>query len=476
MRSKSIKVYTASFSSLRIVYQSLVDSKKITANLRQIEAIAELDELNCALTLNRSISPNLRGIYVHGSPGCGKSMLMDMFHLHCGLDTRNKYRIHFLGFMLDVHNRLHKLRKYTTTATPVASKMTRDNLKQSAITSTHYTGSDPLAIVAKQIKDEKGMLLCLDEFQVTDIADAMILQRLFAALFDNGVVVVATSNRSPDSLYLGGLNRSVFLPFIPLLKKHCVIINMDNQPDYRMLHNFDEQMYLFPLNTTTENRLSSIFADLCGNRSIITIDIPVMMGRSLRVTNACLPCHSFEKNSSVCLFSFSELCDASIGAADYLAISKHFSIVIVSGIPVFNPANKNQMRRFITLIDVLYDNKVRFICSASVKPSELFGGVSTCNNSANKSRLVEDSHAYVESEINYNIAVRNHGGSSGRIHTTFGNGVEWSATGLISASLADIGGVQSSREDEIFASQRTVSRLMEMQSVEYINSCVEQKK
>jgi predicted ATPase len=260
---------------------------------------------------------------------------------------------------------------------------------------------------------------------------------------------------------------------------------MDNQPDYRMLHNVDMEVYLFPLSTSTENKLSSIFADLCDSRSVMTIDIPVMMGGTLRVTRACLApanstsftSYSFEKNSSVCLFSFSELCDAFIGAADYLAISKHFSIVIVSGIPVFNLANKNQMRRFITLIDVLYDNKVRLICTASVKPSELFAGVSTCDNSnsTNTSKLVDGCQAYDKAGKYSSIAVRNHGGSSGRIHTTFGDGVEWSATGLMSASLADIGGV-SSREDEIFASQRTISRLMEMQSVEYINSwCVEQR-
>lgn len=392
---------------------------------------------------------------MYGGTGCGKTMLMDMYFDHA---TISKSRIHFHKFMLDIHQRLHSLRK------------------QGANTS----GLDPLNMVAAQIADECGRLLCLDEFQVTDVADAMMLKRLFTVLWEKGLVVIATSNRAPDELYWGGLNRDVFVPFIPLLKSRCEVVDMRGSPDYRKLHELQGNMYYFPLDTGAAQYIESMWSTLTDNSPYTAREIKVQMGRSLNVEKSW--CDE-STTSSVALFHFEELCDRPLGAADYMAVAREFSTVLISNIPIFDTANRNQMRRFITLIDILYDAGTQLVCSAAAAPNDLVPKIleptptekiynqyqKTKNDTDDKKGAADpDKKEEKVQDSGPTSKVMPFGGSSGRNTTTLqseGGSVEWSATGLPS-SLADLN--PRVREDESFAFERTVSRLLEMQSTEYI--------
>jgi cell division protein ZapE len=276
-----------------------------------------------------------QGLYIFGAVGCGKSMLMDLF-FETG-PVAKKRRVHFYEFMLEVHDRLHRHRQEQAGET------------------------DDVAVLAGDIAAD-ATLLCFDEFQVTNIADAMLLGRLFAALFDLGVVVVATSNLAPDDLYAGGLQRERFLPFIALLKERLDILELDGLVDYRLARLKDMRVYHQPLDAAAATALDEAFAQLTDGAAGAPATLMVQ-GRRLAVPRAA---------KGVARFRFAELCERPLGAADYIAIATHFHTLILAEIPQMSRAERNEARRFMTLIDALYEHKVNLICSAAAVPDALY--------------------------------------------------------------------------------------------------------
>jgi len=283
--------------------------------------------------LTRRPDPAPQGLYVYGEVGRGKSMLMDLFFDVAPVEA--KRRVHFHAFMQDVHRRLHEWRK--------------------------TNAGDPLQPLALELARE-AWLLCFDEFQVSDIADAMILGRLFQALFEAGVVVVATSNRPPRDLYKDGLQRERFLPFIALIEEKLDVLELAGGVDYRLDRIKDHRLYHVPPGREADAALAAAFADLTGDAPAGATEIAVL-GRRLAVPRAA---------RRVAWFEFEDLCNRALGPADYLAIADHFDAVILSGIPRMNRDRRDVAKRFVTLVDALYDRRVRFLCSAEAEPAALY--------------------------------------------------------------------------------------------------------
>jgi cell division protein ZapE len=275
-----------------------------------------------------------RGLYLWGDVGRGKSMLMDLFFENAQVAT--KERIHFNEFMVDVHARIHEERQKAGTA-------------------------DPIAPVVRQIA-ERATLLCFDEFQVTDIADAMILGRLFEQLFERGVVIVATSNTPPDRLYEGGLNRQLFLPFIAEIKQRLDVVELDGPVDFRLHRISGLDVYLWPLGPAADAAMNSAWLKLTDRAEGAPVNLTVL-GRSVRVPQAA---------RGVARFSFEDLCCRPLAGADYLAIAHAFHTVLLDHIPRLTADQRNEARRFVLLIDTLYDEGVKLICSAAAPPEELY--------------------------------------------------------------------------------------------------------
>jgi cell division protein ZapE len=275
------------------------------------------------------------GLYLVGEVGRGKSMLMDLF-----FDTAavaRKQRIHFHRFIQNVHTRIHAWKK------------------------AHPDVSDPIPPLADQIAADSA-LLCFDEFQVNDIADAMILGRLFQALFDRGVVVVTTSNTAPDDLFKGQPGRDAFLPFIALIKQRMELLVMNGGRDYRRERMRGLRTWLVPADEMSRQELDKAFRRLTGGSAIRPVTLAVM-GRELVVPQA---------SDGVARFDFDHLCNTALGAGDYLAIATNFHTLVLDGIPRLSPENYDQARRFIVLVDTLYDQRVKLIASADATPDQLY--------------------------------------------------------------------------------------------------------
>ncbi len=340
--------------SVKLGYDQLVASGKIEWDAAQAALVARLDQLSEQLadTLlaakgsslgwlfarSRPKPAAIRGLYLYGSVGRGKTMLMDLFFERA--PVKLKRRVHFHKFMADAQDRIHRARQ--------------------AIVAGTLAGSDPIVPVAAELAAE-ARLLCFDEFAVTDIADAMILGRLFTRLFDLGTVIVATSNVAPDRLYWDGLNRSLFLPFIDLLKSHVDIVELDARTDYRSEREDEGQTYFSPLGPKADAAIDRIWRRLGGDAAAPLV-LP-FRGREIRIPAAI---------DDAAKFRFADLCVEAHAAADYLQIASRFKTIIVEHIPVMDFPERNQAKRFINLVDTLYDAHATLIVSAAAEPDGLY--------------------------------------------------------------------------------------------------------
>ena len=337
-------------------YQTLVDSGEISFDAAQAAVARRLSALNDRLAdyrLARRKSSALawlfsrgqkqepvRGLYIWGDVGRGKTMLMDLFM--AASPVRHKRRAHFHEFMADVHERIHAWRQ----------KLKAGEVK----------GDDPIGPVAAELAEE-AWLLCFDEFSVTDIADAMILGRLFGKLFEEGVVVVATSNVVPDQLYRDGLNRALFVPFIKLLQERMEVLKLESRTDFRLEKLAGQPVWLTPPGREVDRAMDGFWSRLTGGVEGEAATLQVK-GRQVPVPRQA---------HGVARFSFADLCEKPLGASDYLAIAHAFHTVLLDRIPVMKGLDKrNEAKRFITLIDALYDNQVKLVASAGAEPNRLY--------------------------------------------------------------------------------------------------------
>jgi cell division protein ZapE len=275
------------------------------------------------------------GLYLVGEVGRGKSMLMDMFF--ASAEVGRKKRLHFHQFMQQAHRRIHAWKKQ------------------------HGDTADPIPPLADSIVAEAA-LLCFDEFQVHDIADAMILGRLFEALFARGVVVVATSNTTPDDLFKGKPGRDAFLPFIQLIRKRLEVLVLDSARDYRRDRIRGLPTWHVPPDGRAERALDSAFAELTGDSKPAPARL-TLLGRAVDVPQAA---------RGVARFGFDEICGRPLGPPDYLAVATHFHTLVLDGIPRLGPENADKARRFITLVDALYEHRVKLVASAEDHPDRLY--------------------------------------------------------------------------------------------------------
>lgn len=329
-------------------YQQRVATGQIENDSAQAEIVERLDELAGTLERHRAdrSSPLSifrvtkrapekapRGLYIWGSVGRGKTMMMDLFHFAVAYGPRR--RVHFHQFMAEAHERIARGRA--------------------------TTDGDPIPFVAAEIAGE-AQLLCFDEFHVTDIADAMILGRLFKALFERGVIVVATSNVPPDRLYWNGLNRQLFLPFVAMLGEKLDVVEIDAAKDYRLDKLQGRPLYFHPADDAAKAELDAIWIRLTGSEEGIPASVECN-GRMIPVPAAA---------SGVARFSFAELCARPLAGPDYLALARAFPTIFIEDIPLLTPELRNEARRFITLIDTLYDRGTCLVVSAAAEPDKLY--------------------------------------------------------------------------------------------------------
>ncbi|MGJ4892506.1 cell division protein ZapE [Bradyrhizobium sp. HKCCYLRH3099] len=358
--------------AFRAQYQSLVDTGAIEADPAQAEVADALAALERRLSTykparkqslfgrlfsDKSEPPS--GLYVHGEVGRGKTMLMDLFFQTCPVE--HKRRAHFHEFMAEVHERIYGYRQ----------NIARGELAD----------ADVIGLTAQAIFDQ-AWLLCFDEFHVTDIADAMILGRLFAKLFELGTVVVATSNVAPEDLYKGGLNRALFLPFIKQIADHMDVARLDARTDFRLEKLAGVKMWLVPADAAARAALDKAWGRLTGNAPCKSRDITIK-GRLLHVSCSA---------NGVARFGFADLCEKPLAASDYLRLAHDYHTILVDHIPVMDYAERNAAKRFITFIDTLYDNAVKLIASADADPISLYvaaDGIEAMEFKRTSSRLIE---------------------------------------------------------------------------------------
>jgi cell division protein ZapE len=345
-------------------YAELLNAGELKPDAAQARAVAALDRLAASLNtggllsrLFNSQDDALAGVYLWGGVGRGKSMLMDLAFEH--IDVQPKRRAHFHEFMLETHLWLREARRSEE--------------------------GDPIEPVAEQIADE-AKLLCFDEMQVTNPADAMILSRLFGKLLERDVKVVTTSNRPPRDLYLGGLNRELFLPFIELIERRMQVVEVNGPTDYRLDRLEGVEVWHVPNGPKATEALSRAFFQLTDypvedRAKVPSEQLDVGGGRSIYVPKSL---------KGVAVFSFKRLCGEPRGAADYLAIARRYHTVIIVGIPVMGPDMRNEAARFVTLIDALYEHRVKLLAAADAEPSGLYpAGDGTFEFQRTVSRLEE---------------------------------------------------------------------------------------
>ena len=331
---------------VRAAYDQLIAAQELKPDDAQARAVAALDQLATALEDRRffarlfgSKTDSIAGVYLWGGVGRGKSMLMDL--AFANIEIEPKRRVHFNEFMLETHERLRIARQSEE--------------------------GDPIEPVAEQIA-AGAKLLCFDEMQVTNPADAMILSRLFGKLLEQGVKVVTTSNRPPRDLYKGGLNRELFVPFIELIEKRMLVVAVDGPTDYRLDRLTGVEVWHVPNGPQATAALSKAFFQLTDypvedRAKVPSEELDVGGGRTLHVPKSL---------KDVAVFSFKRLCGEPRGAADYLAIARRYHTVIIVGIPVMGPDMRNEAARFVTLIDALYEHKVKLLAAADAEPAGLY--------------------------------------------------------------------------------------------------------
>ena len=329
-------------------YQKRLDSGELYADPVQEKAVQELERLYQELLTykpkrnwfsRRAEAPP--GIYFYGGVGRGKSMLMDLF-ITCLPESVPVQRVHFHEFMISVHDYMHERRS-------------DESIRQGA--------DESLPLFAARIS-EKYRVLCFDEFHVVDIADAMILARLYRNLFEHGVVIVSTSNWEPDRLYEGGLQRDLFLPCIDLIKNKMNVFHLDSPNDYRTQFLMEEGSYFYPLNKDTQERIDSVFRHLTGGVELYSETLNVK-GRKIDVAQTA---------NGVARFMFKELCEKPLGAEDYIKISDTYCCVFLDGVRKLTKRDRNALKRLMNMIDVFYENNTRVVIRADVPPDQLYSG------------------------------------------------------------------------------------------------------
>lgn len=344
----------APHTSFREQYRALVATGTIEADPAQAEAVEAIAALDTKLATyepprkkgffgrlfggDKDTQPP-KGLYVHGEVGRGKTMLMDLFFESS--PVQHKRRAHFHEFMADAHERIYGFRQ--------------------KIASGALPDEDVITLTANSIFEE-AWLLCFDEFHVTDIADAMILGRLFARLFELGTVVFATSNVEPVNLYKGGLNRALFLPFIKQIEDHMDVRKLDSRTDFRMEKLVGVKSWLVPDDAAAKAQLDAAFTKLTGGAQGKSREL-VVKGRKLHVP--------FEAQG-VARFTFRDLCEKPLGASDYLKLAHEYHTLFIEHVPMMDYANRNAAKRFISLIDTLYDNAVKLMATAAAEPPDLY--------------------------------------------------------------------------------------------------------
>jgi cell division protein ZapE len=339
-------------TSVTARYADLISGGQIERDPAQQALVGKLARLETRLDSHRQKSSALgwlfgsgeksapiKGLYIFGDVGRGKTMLMDLFFEASAV--ARKRRAHFHEFMADVHERIHAF---------------RDKLKHAEI-----ANGDPIQLTAASIADETR-LLCFDELHVTDIADAMILGRLFARLFERGVVVVATSNIAPCELYQGGLNRALFLPFVDLIERHMDVVRLTARADFRLEKLAGLPVWHVPADKAADAALDEAWRRIAAGQVGAEHEL-VVRGHVVRVPRAA---------RGVARFAFHDLCAQPLGAGDYLKIAHEFHTIVLDRIPVMDFARRNEAKRFIMLIDTLYDHAVKLVASADADPEALY--------------------------------------------------------------------------------------------------------
>ena len=427
-------------SALEAAYKGLLTRNRLRPDSHQQALVArlaglqnELANTNNATLIHRH--PPISGLYIYGSVGTGKSRIADLFTATLPQEITRR-RVHFHEFMNDIHHRLHIARQ-----------------------SPNYSG-DPLIQIGKTIRQE-SRVLCFDEFQLTDIADAMIMARLFGSIWREGGVMVSTSNRHPSGLYENGLNRDVVMPFIREVQRRCEVWEIGGREDYRMASGAGgagakERVETF---LTDENVFQKRLEEAMGGNRLEQVSLSVYGSRKLEVQAVAAAKSNNDSKTptgspgrlDLISETFAQFCDKSLGPADYHALCSSTSTIFISGLRQFQSIDKDRVRRFITLIDLAYEKGTRVICHSTVPLGEVFVNIVPVDSK-------------LQNKLAAGMRVKAGGGASSSMMSTFIGETEWSATGLADASLATGGAGES---DVGFAVGRAISRLYEMGSSGY---------